>query len=453
MPTIRSPLAHSPTNRDATTSKDSKLVNCYLEMIKKDTPAIVKRAGLLTNTTVAAGQGLGVYSWLGNLYEVRGTSLYKNGVSLGTVNGTGGQYYFAGTGNLTKLVLKNTTNAYYVDTVGTLTAITDVNYPAVTVPGIVYMDGFIFVMTPTAEIHNSNLEDPATWNSLNFLTAETEPDGGVAIAKQLNYVVAFGQWTTEFFFDNANTTGSPLAVTPNAFIKVGCASAYSVVSSDNNIIWMSQSLEKGREIHTLTGFQPQKISTAYIDKILNADSLSSVYAFSFKTNGHYFYVLTLKSSNITLVYDFSTQQWHFWTSGVSDTYFKCISYTYQNGKDILQHESDGTTLEVSTTTYQDNGVQINTRIITDIMDGGSNKTKFMSRLEIIGDKISSTIQERHSDDDYQTFSSFRTIDLSTSRCQAYRYGKFRRRSFEFLHTDNTPLRLEWMELDIENGSN
>lgn len=452
MPTIRSPLSHAPTNRDSTTSKDSKLVNCFLEIIRQQEPAVVKRPGQSTNTTVAAGQGLGIYQWLGDLYEVRGTSLYKNGVSLGTVNSTGGQYYFVGTGDLTKLVLKNTTNAYWVSTGGAITAISSVNYPAVTVPGIVYLDGYIFVMTADAKIYNSALEDPTTWSALNFITAEVEPDGGVFIAKHLNYTVAFGQWTTEFFYDNANPTGSPLSPYPSAFSKIGCASAYSVVSTDSTLVWMSQTQEKGREIYMLNGFQPTKISNQFIERFLNADSLATVYAFAVKINGRYFYVLTLKASNLTVVYDFTTQHWHQWTSGITETYFTGIGYAFQGGKDIIQHESNGKTYQMLPTVYQDDGVAIYTRIVTDRLDGGNNKTKFMSRLELIGDKIASTIQERHSDDDYQTFSSYRTIDLSTSRSQAYRYGKFRRRSFEFLHTDNTPLRLEWMEIDYEDGT-
>lgn len=453
MPTVRSPLSHAPTNRDATTAKDSRLVNCFLEIIRQNEPTVVKRPGMSVNTTVTAGQGLGIYTWLNDLYEVRGTSLYKNSVSLGTINATGGRYYFCSTGDGTKLVLKNTTNAYWVSTSGTITAISDVNYPATTVPGIVYLDGYIFVMTPTAEVHNSNLEDPTTWNSLNYITAEVEPDGGVFIAKHLNYVAAFGQWTTEFFLDAANATGSPLAVYPSAFSKIGCASASSVAMTDSTIVWMSQTQEKGREIQALNGFQPTKISNQFIERFLNADDLAAVYAFTTKINGRYFYVLTLKTSNITLVYDFTTQHWHQWTSGTSETYFNGIAYTSQGGNDLIQHESDGTTLKMLPSVYQDNGVAIYTRIVTDKLDGGNNKTKFMSRLELIGDKISSTIQERHSDDDYQTFSSFRTIDLSTQRSQAYRYGKFRRRSFEFLHTDNTPLRLSWMEIDYEEGTN
>ncbi len=379
-------------------------------------------------------------------------ALYLNGTQLGSFISSGTTYYFIPSGDASKLVFKNNTKLYYVNTSGTVTQVTDPDYPATTVPGIVYMDGYFFVMTPDAKIYNSNLEDPTNWNPLNFLTAEIEPDGGVFLAKHLNYIVAFGQWTTEFFFDNANPVGSPLASYSSAFLKLGCASAGSVATTDSTIVWMSQTQEKGREIHMLNGFQPVKISNQFVDRILNADDLATVYSFAFKVNGHYFYAITLKSSNITLVYDFYTQHWHQWTSGDSDTYFTCINYVTNQGKDLLQHESNGKVYEMLPTLYQDDGVQINTRIVTDRLDGGNNKTKFMSRLELIGDKIASTIQERHSDDDYQTFSSYRTIDLSAPRSQAYRYGSFRRRSFEFLHTANTPLRLEWAEIDFENGT-
>ena len=453
MPDIRLPLATPLTFRAASTAKDSRLVNCHIDQTKQKEVYVVKRPGLVINTTVTAGTGLGVYQWLGDLYEVRGTTLYKNAVSLGTVNGTGGKYYFAGTGDQTKLVLKNTTNAYYVSTGGVITAISSVNYPATTVPGIVYLDGYIFVMTPSAQIYNSALEDPTTWSALNFITAETEPDAGVAIVKHMNYVLTLGEWTTEFFYDAANPTGSPLAPVTNAFAKVGCASAGSVVQTDSTVIWMSQTQEKGRQIYLLDGFSPTKVSNEAVERFLDADNLANVYSFAVRIDGRYFYVITLKTSNVTFAYDLILKQWCQWTNGVADGYFEGVAYAFQGSKNIIQDESDGNTYNMSTSVYQDNGVAINTRIVTDRFDGGNNNSKFMSRLQVIGDKAATTIQIRYSNDDYQTFSAYRTVDLSTQRSQLYRLGKFRRRSFEILHTDNTPLRLEAIECAIEAGVN
>ena len=58
---------------------------------------------------------------------------------------------------------------------------------------------------------------------------------------------------------------------------------------------------------------------------------------------------------------------------------------------------------------------------------------------------------RHTDDDYQTWSNYRTVDLSKPRAQLYQSGAARRRAWEFLITDPVPVRLDAAEVDFEIG--
>ena len=67
-----------------------------------------------------------------------------------------------------------------------------------TVPGIVYLDSYFFVMDTNAVIYNSALNDPTTWDALDIITAEKEPGAGVALAKSQSYVIALKEWSTEF---------------------------------------------------------------------------------------------------------------------------------------------------------------------------------------------------------------------------------------------------------------
>jgi len=67
-----------------------------------------------------------------------------------------------------------------------------------TVPGIVFLNGYFFVMDENAVIYNSALNDPLTWGALDFVQASIEPGMGVALAKSQNYVVAFKEWNTEY---------------------------------------------------------------------------------------------------------------------------------------------------------------------------------------------------------------------------------------------------------------
>lgn len=183
-----------------------------------------------------------------------------------------------------------------------------------TVPGIAYLDSTFYVMTDAAVIYGSNLNDATVWNALNFIGANIEPGSGKALAKSQNYVIAFKEWSTEFFYDAANATGSPLSTVSNGFNLIGCANGDSVASLDGILFWVSQTRQKGRGVHMMQGLQERQISTPDIERILNLSTLATIYSFGVKIAGHSFYVLTLVDQNITLVYDMTSQMWSQWSS-------------------------------------------------------------------------------------------------------------------------------------------
>ena len=62
----------------------------------------------------------------------------------------------------------------------------------------------------------------------------------MALAKSQSYVIALKEWSTEFFYNNANSPGSPLEPVLSAFTLVGCASGESVAALDETIYWVSR---------------------------------------------------------------------------------------------------------------------------------------------------------------------------------------------------------------------
>lgn len=329
--------------------------------------------------------------------------------------------------------------------------------------GSVYLDDITYVMDITGRIYNSGIEDPTTWGALDYITKTSEPDGGVAITKHMNWLVAFGKWSMEFFYNAGNSTGSPLNRNDTAKQEIGCANGWSVCSFMDTVVWIGQTREAGRGVYMLNGQVPQKISSEAIERFLNADTLTSVRAYPISLAGHYFYVLQLKSAGYTFVYDISEKMWYQWTSSDvngNDVIFRGMFGASVNGVQYIQDESTGEVLSLSVSKYQDDsstaGVVttkvINHRIVTNLLDGGTNARKFFSSLEVIGDITTTTIQIRHSDDDYNTWSSYRTVDMSVNRPIIRQLGAARRRAYEFLHTDNTPLRIEGIELNIEGGT-
>jgi hypothetical protein len=86
------------------------------------------------------------------------------------------------------------------------------------------------------------------------------------------------------------------------------------------------------------------------------------------------------------------------------------------------------------------------------VDAGNNRTKFWGQFEVIGDRNVGQPTIYYSDDDYNTFSSGRTVNMNTSRPVLYRNGSSRRRSITYVQTDANPMRLEAFEMTYAQGN-
>lgn len=187
-------------------------------------------------------------------------------------------------------------------------------YPAITQPGTAYLDGFVFVLDRQGRVWNDEINNPLRWNPLSFIQVQS-PDLGVYITRHLSLIVVFGEYTTSFFYNAGNAApASPLLIQETMTAKIGCACAQSVVTAENTVFWIGQSLQRGRSVYAFDGVVPTVISDPYIDRIIAVDPLTAVAAFYIEISGHKFYILTLQESNVTLQYDLKTKKWAIWTS-------------------------------------------------------------------------------------------------------------------------------------------
>jgi len=329
--------------------------------------------------------------------------------------------------------------------------------------GVAYLDTYTVVAGTDGRIYTSNPNDPTTWNGLNYITAESDPDNIVGIVKHLNYLLSFGTTSIDFFYDAGTYPGSPLATAPSYKIELGCANGDSIASFQNLTVWIGTSKELGPTVYAISGAAPEKVSTPYIDRILNSSTLADITSYPLRINGHTFYVLTLHDINVTIVYDVNEKVWVEWTmwaigsngSGVTgiyaEQYFRPSFYASTNNVHYVLDDDNGNLYSLASTYYNDAGAPIYYRCVTDLLDGNSTKRKFFQRLEIIGDKIPAVMNVRHTEDDYNSWSNYRQVDLNKTRAQIYQGGAARRRAWEFLCTDNQPIRLLGAEIDYNIG--
>ncbi len=420
------------------------------QLVAWRTPTSVSAIHAPTLWLIGGNDGVVGYRKL--IYRATLNVALPSSFSIATGGATTDQFKFTTQNAGQFIVFKNTTDAWVLYA-GVAQKITSTNYPQSTVPGIANLDDTVYVMDAAGVIYGTNLSDPFTLSSLNFITADYEADLGIAIQKYQNYVVALKSTSLQFFYDAGRYPGSPLLPVISANARIGCASAAFVVPMDNTLVFMARTEQRGNYIAMLNGFTPVKISTPDIDRILDSWLASSGdTAFSVRVNGHDFYVMTIAGRDITLAFDFVEKRWHIWRTGATPAKFRASNYATDGIVDYLQDMALGIVYAVSPVTYQDNGAAITLSATGVKVDGGTNERKFCSSLTVIGDRQASTSPNTASiswsDDDETTFSTPITVDLTAARPRVNRCGSFRRRTHRITHAANNPFRVEAFELNV-----
>jgi hypothetical protein len=336
------------------------------------------------------------------------------------------------------------------------TATSVLNYfPTTLVPGVGYLDTYVAVMTTEGRIYTSNSGDPTSWNALNYISSNSQPDLATGITSHLNYIVAFNQWSTQFFYDSGASTGSPLLPNASANLEIGCANGNSIAKFEQTVAWVGQSNTAGKGVYILNGISPLKVSNQYIDKYLDTDTCATCSGFGIKFNGHSWYVLTLPDSDITLVYDIDEKIWSFWSSTIDneEQYFVGDYATSMGGHTYMQDSIYGELYKLDHNYYTDRDGVINFRLVSPLIDADTQFRKTIIRVEMIGDKVNTVLRIRHTDNDYQNWSMYRSVNLSDSRPVLFQNGVTRRRAYEMFNNDATFIRLAAMEMDLTVGDN
>ena len=469
----RFPLAVTPDNRDATTLKDAKLVNGYLEKYAEGY-RVIKRPGLVEvpSLAVTAGTGNGMFSWATDIYQIVGTTLYINGLTPTALGVDYPRFYwFTSThGADPMLVFGNGIYYYSYSHFGGLAALAGGAAPGGLgsysgLPGLAYLDGTTYYAAAAVyggtSIYGSGINDVTTWSVANQIQAIIESDGVQLLAKQLVYVLAYKQWTTEVFYDAGNPAGSPLGNVQGALMTCGCASARSFRDIDGVHYLLSSTREGALQVIAVEGLKPRVISDARIEALLVGADTVNVYSWSHKGNGHCFYVLTLVSANLTLVYDIKERSWSQWTDA-NGNYLPIVTSTYSyplksvsESANYLQHESNGKVYTLSDTAYTDAGSVITVDLYTPNFDAGIDRRKALNAMRFNADQTQGSIlQVRCNDYDYDAtkWTNFRQVDLGKQRPYLSGCGTFYRRALHIRHQCNTPLRLTSVDLQLDVGT-
>lgn len=466
------PLLSMLDSRDYTGLYDDVALNCLTEIVKGtegEQVSILKRDG--TEEVIAStGGGIvrGLFHWNGQnkVFVAIGADIYiYNSTDFSLIATKLAAFTLATTAvGFCSYLYEDGTSVVMCTDGTTLNKITTANAIAASgtvaatvgthVPRPIYYDGYLLlVKSGTGDCYNSDVNDPMTWTSGNFITAEISPDTITDIARINNYFILLGQESIEYFYDNANPTGTPFGRN-DVFVKLSGLVSGSVVSYGNQIFIVGRKNEAVPEVFVLEDFKLTPISTPAIRRWLLTVG-ATVHGFLLSMNGHDLYVL--QAASRCYYYDITSQLWGRLSYKSSTSDFPITTAYIIDGvygqESIFTTSGDNSVQRFNSEVYQDNEVDFSVIFRTRRMNFGTNNNKFMSSMVIWADRAPSvgSIDVQVTDDDYQTYNTARSIDLAHERPNAQQWGRFRTRAFKFTYTEDAPLRIRNIEIDYNTG--
>ena len=311
-----------------------RIVNRYVEAATVNQltgVAILPRPGLALYDTVGSGIQRGVYRqpglFDGELFVVSGTAFYRDGVLVaGTIAGTD-KIRWAGTDIVEGLWFCGGGNLYLYDgaTIATITVPDSLDCTDVT-----ELNGYILVQVAGSGRRYFVRPGEITIDPLDFFTAESSPDAGVATVATASEVWLFDGISAEPWLPTGNSD-APFQRYEGRIFSRGATARDSVVLFDNTIFFVGEDNEQGR-IAYRAGDVPQRISTTAIEERFRLSD-ADFSAIAFVLDGHAFYVVSCTEG--TFAYDVSTGAWSEWKSYGLDRFRGHVAASAAGDKVIL----------------------------------------------------------------------------------------------------------------------
>lgn len=325
------------------------LRNLYLEAdksgISPDKTLRVQRPGLVLERDYGAPlRAVHYRTSTGERLVVSGGQLY-NAAAIGEIGGVGAVPVVS-TQFATALV--GGTQAYIYTTTIAAVALPNDAPVAGAVQDVDQLNNYILLLQPSGRFYWI-VPGETKVDALNFATAESLPDAGVALRRLGDEFWIFGAENVEVW----QPTGDldlPFARAAGRNFERGCLYRDTVRRFDNTLVWVGDDYQVYRAANV-----PQVISDAGLsERIRKATGDCS--AWTFGIDGHSFYVLRIPGQG-TFAYDASTQAWsEFATQGKSAWLpwagAQVTGVTYAGSSD------DGRLWRVSGDAVNDDGVAI-----------------------------------------------------------------------------------------------
>jgi hypothetical protein len=408
-------------------------------------------------------------------YVVNGTALYSFDsagayTNHGAISGSG-RVSMASNGTKLAIVVPGGNGYEYNADTTTLTQITDGDY--ITSDSVVFKDGYyVFTASDGSKFFNSALNDPLTFDALDFGTAEINPDKIITAHVNHNELFILGEETIEVF-QNIGGSGFPFQRIQGANIQKGCYAKFSPVEFDNTFMFVGGGLNEKAAIWRVVSSQSAvKVSTDAIDHAIQKftdDEIANAFSYTWTVNGQFIVAFTFESdtiNDVTFCYNGTSQKWFQMQTGLSPNKWRVSGMMQAYGKILCTDTEDGR-IGYLDDVYTEYGETIHQERTTQpyMIDG---RPQFWSENELFmesgvgltsGQGSDPQIRMSYSDDGGRTFSaekprSFGKIGEYGKRIVWRRLGRVPfNRVVRFINTDPVKANILRLTGKMEEGYN
>ena len=415
-------------------------------------------------------------STAGELYGVFGDDLVAlttdiGDLTIGSLNNAGSTSRVRMARGRNYIMLVDGTDGYTYDGT-TFAQITDLDFPGQSGAGApthcVYIDGFFVVNDAlTDNFFISAVEDPTSWNALDFEAAAVAPDAALALAATESILWVIGDETAQGFYNSGNPD-FPYSIILNATQEVGILAPQSIAESDDGIFYLATTPEGGRFVYRIGGTQGQVITQdEQEDFLLKVIDPTDAYGFIYKQAGKSFYVLQLSAiggedprDSATLLYNIKAGTWE--RREIQDgTAWRAGGHGILGGDNIVGSRLAAGKLQLDLDNFQDAGQEMIRLRRAQIIHTNDNRLDFHSLVVDVQGGIGNTdtpdpvLQMRYSNDGGRTFGSWLTSRLgkegeNRQRVKYDKLGSGRNRVFEvrFSGANNLTIIAAYAEITV-----
>lgn len=173
-----------------------------------------------------------------------------------------------------------------------------------------YSDTFLFGNIPGTARWFASASGTLAFDPLSFATKSGSADPLQAVIAIKRYVLLIGTLATEWWY-NAGGANFPYALLPGPYVEHGCAAQYSVLKTNESVLWLSKSRQGNGLFIRINDFSALKKSTYALEaEWLTYPTITDAIAFTFQLSGHTFVGLRFPSAGKTWIYDMDSDQWH-----------------------------------------------------------------------------------------------------------------------------------------------